>query len=134
MPAMQCFHDWNGGLISFHKKYLLPPWDHAILFPKAMRIISRKMLRVFWQNRQYADAEQPLKAWFHEAGKADWANPAAIKASYRNASFVGGNRVVFNIAGNKYRLVVRVNYPYRTMYIRFVGTHRQYDAIDVTEV
>lgn len=99
-----------------------------------MRIISRKTLRKFWQKRQYADAEQPLKAWFQEAAKADWSSPAAIKAAYRSASVVAGNRVVFNIAGNKYRLVVKVNYPYGVMYIRFVGTHRQYDAIDVTEV
>jgi mRNA interferase HigB len=99
-----------------------------------MRIISRKTLRQFWQKRQYADAEQPLKAWFQEAAKADWSSPAAIKAAYRSASVVADNRVVFNIAGNKYRLVVKVNYPYRVMYIRFVGTHRQYDAIDVTEV
>jgi mRNA interferase HigB len=76
-----------------------------------MRIISRKALREFWERREYADAEQPLKAWFQEASKADWANPAAIKNVYRNASIVGGNRVVFNIGGNKYRLVVKVNYP-----------------------
>jgi mRNA interferase HigB len=97
-----------------------------------MRIISRKALRQFWQRQ--ADAEQPLKAWFREASKANWNSPSAIKAMYRSASVVGNNRVVFNIAGNKYRPVVKVNYPYRTMYIRFVGTHRQYDQIDVTEV
>ena len=99
-----------------------------------MRIISRKALRQFWQNREHADAEQPLKAWFREASKADWSSPSAIKAKYRSASLVGKNRVVFNIAGNKYRLVVKVNYPYRVMYVRFVGTHRQYDDIDVTEI
>jgi mRNA interferase HigB len=99
-----------------------------------MRIISRKALREFWKNRQYADAEQPLKAWFREASKADWSSPSAIKAMYRSASVVGKSRVVFNIAGNKYRLVVKVNYAYRVMYIRFVGTHRQYDEIDVTEI
>ena len=99
-----------------------------------MRIISRKALREFWEKREYADAEQPLKAWFREAAKGDWATSAEIKAAYRSASIVAGNRVVFNIAGNKYRLVVKVNYPYRVMYIRFVGTHRQYDAIDVTEI
>jgi mRNA interferase HigB len=99
-----------------------------------MRIISRKRLREFWKHRSYADAEQPLKAWFREASKANWSSPAAIKAMYRSASLVGSSRVVFNIAGNKYRLVVKVNYPYRVMYIRFVGTHRQYDAIDVTEI
>jgi mRNA interferase HigB len=99
-----------------------------------MRIISRKTLRRFWEKRAYADAEQPLKAWFREASKGDWSNPAAIKSAYRSASIVGDSRVVFNIAGNKYRLVVKVNYPYRVMYIRFVGTHRQYDAVDVTKV
>ena len=99
-----------------------------------MRIIARKTLRQFWEQSLYRDAEQPLKAWFREAEKADWASPSQVKADFRNASVVGNGRVVFNIAGNKYRLVVRVNYPYRIMYIRFIGTHRQYDAIDVREV
>ncbi|HEX4052868.1 MAG TPA: type II toxin-antitoxin system HigB family toxin [Tepidisphaeraceae bacterium] len=99
-----------------------------------MRIISRKRLGEFWSHRQYDDAEQPLKAWFREASKADWSSPSAIKAMYRSASIVGNSRVVFNIAGNKYRLVVKVNFPYRVIYIRFVGTHRQYDGIDVTEI
>jgi mRNA interferase HigB len=99
-----------------------------------MRIIARKTLREFWQKREYADAEQPLKAWFREAVKGDWATPAEIKAAYRSASIVADQRVVFNIAGNKYRLVVKVNYAYRVIYIRFVGTHRQYDAIDAKEV
>ena len=99
-----------------------------------MRIISRKALREFWEQRMYAGAEQSLKAWFREAEKVDWSNPAAIKAAYGSASIVGHSRVVFNIAGNKHRLVVKVNYAYRVIYIRFVGTHRQYDAIDVTEI
>jgi mRNA interferase HigB len=99
-----------------------------------MRIISRKTLRQFWEKREYSDAEQPLKAWFREASNADWSVPSAIKAMYRSASIVGNNRVVFNIAGNKYRLVVKVNYRYRVMYIRFVGTHRQYDQINVLEI
>lgn len=99
-----------------------------------MRVIARKTLREFWEQRVYADAEQPLKAWFREAEKGDWNSPAAIKVAYGSASIVGNSRVVFNIAGNKYRLVVKVNYAYRVMYIRFVGTHRQYDAIDVTEI
>jgi mRNA interferase HigB len=99
-----------------------------------MRIISRRKLREFWEKRAYADAEQPLKSWFREASKGDWSTPAAIKAAYRSSSIVADSRVVFNIAGNKYRLVVKVNYPYRVMYVRFVGTHRHYDAIDVTEI
>lgn len=99
-----------------------------------MTIISRRSLREFWQQPRNRDAEQPLKAWFREASKADWANSAEVKASFRNASIVANNRIVFNIAGNKYRLVVRVNYHYRIMYVRFVGTHREYDLIDVEEI
>jgi mRNA interferase HigB len=98
-----------------------------------MRIISRKTLRQFWEKPQYGDAKQALQAWFREATNADWASPAEIKAAFRTASIVGNNRVVFNICGNKYRLVVRVNYPYRVMYIRFIGTHPQYDRINVQE-
>jgi mRNA interferase HigB len=99
-----------------------------------MRIISRKTLRQFWEQRQYADSEQPLRAWYREASRADWKNPGEVKTAYRSASIVGDDRVVFNIAGNKYRLVVRVNYAYRVVYVRFVGTHRQYDRIKVKEV
>ena len=98
------------------------------------RIISRKRLRQFWEKPAYADAEQSLKAWFREASQADWANPMAVKAAFRSASIVGNDRVVFNIGGNKYRLVVRVNYSYRVLYIRFIGTHSQYDRINVKEV
>lgn len=99
-----------------------------------MRIISRKTLRLFWERPHHADAEQALKAWFREASNADWANPAAIKSAFRTASIVSKNRVVFNICGNKYRLVVKVNYAYRVMYIRFIGTDAQYDRINVEEV
>src|SRR5579872_5547342 len=93
---------------------------------KDMRIISRKHLRQFWEKREYADAEQPLKAWFRQASKADWNSPVTVKAAYHSASIVRNSRVVFNIAGNKYRLVVKINYAYRVIYIRFVGTHQQY--------
>jgi len=99
-----------------------------------MRIISRKTLRLFWEKPEYADVEQSLKAWFREASHADWTSPAAIKAAFGTASIVANNRVVFNIGGNKYRLVVKVNYPYRVMYVRFIGTHAQYDRINVEEV
>ena len=99
-----------------------------------MRIISRKALRQFWERPNRSDAEQPLKAWFREVSHAEWETPAQVKTAYRSASIVGRNRVVFNIAGNKYRLVVRVNYAYQIVYVRFVGTHAEYDAIDVEEV
>ena len=89
-------------------------------------------MREFWNL--YDDAEEPLKAWFREAQSADWANPHQVKAMYGNASVIGDNRIVFNIAGNKYRLIVKFNYPYRIGYIRFVGTHSEYDRIDVEEI
>jgi mRNA interferase HigB len=99
-----------------------------------MRIIARSTLRDFWERLGHGDAEQPLKAWFREAERADWAGPADVKRQFATASIVKNNRVVFNIAGNKYRLVVRINYPYRVVYVRFIGTHRDYDEIDVGEV
>lgn len=99
-----------------------------------MRIISRATLRQFWCQAKYADSEQPLKSWYDEAKNANWQAPQDIKELYRNASFVGNNKVVFNIHGNKYRLVVAINYKFGILYIRFVGTHKQYDAIDVATI
>lgn len=83
---------------------------------------------MFWE--EHLTAEQPLKAWYREAAQADWESPADIKRRYRHASFIKGNRVVFNIGGNKYRLIVHANYDYRILYIRFVGTHAEYSRID----
>jgi len=97
-----------------------------------MRIIAVKTLRLFWQK--YNDSEQPLKAWFEIAGKANWQNPGDIKSQFRNASFLADNRVVFNIAGNKYRLIVKINYAYYTIYVRFIGTHKEYDTINAKEI
>lgn len=99
-----------------------------------MRVIAKRMLREFWEQSQYQDAEQPLKSWFKVATAADWASPAAVKADYGNASILADNRVCFNIGGNKYRLVVKINYPYRVVYIGFIGTHAEYDTLDVTTV
>jgi mRNA interferase HigB len=97
-----------------------------------MRIISRKTLREFW-NR-HPDAQQALQAWYHDAKRATWKTPADIKNVYRNASFVGNNRVVFNIKGNQYRLVVAIQYQHGIIYIRFIGTHAEYDKIDATTI
>ena len=97
-----------------------------------MRIIAKSTLRTFWER--HPNAEEPLLAWYRETEKADWESPAQVKARYRSASFVGENRVLFNIKGNDYRLVVKINYPYRVVYVRFVGTHAEYDKIDVEEV
>jgi mRNA interferase HigB len=99
-----------------------------------VRVIARKTLREFWEKPGHDDAERPLKSWFDEAAAADWATPAQVKAQFGNASIVGNDRVVFNIAGNRYRLVVAVHYRTRCLFICFIGTHAQYDRIDVTTV
>ena len=97
-----------------------------------MRIIAISTLRQFWEI--HADAEEPIKAWYQEARVADWTTPHQVKAMYRSASILRDSRIVFNIAGNKYRLIVKFNYPYRIGYIRFVGTHAEYDRINAEEV
>ena len=97
-----------------------------------MRIISRRTLKEFWVA--HPDAERPLQAWYANVKRADWKTPSDVKATYQNASFVENNRVIFNIKGNSYRLVVAINYQYRIVYIRFVGTHQVYDKINVATI
>ncbi len=99
-----------------------------------MRIVSRARLRDFWQTPKFSDAEQALKSWYDEVKHARWNSPQDIKSRYRNASFTANNRVIFNIHGNKYRLVVAINYEMNIVFIKFVVTHMQYDQIDVTTV
>ena len=96
-----------------------------------MRVISRRKLREFWER--YPDAEQPLKAWFSEASNAEWNNFAEVRQMYGSADRVG-ERIVFNIGGNKYRLVVLADFRRHGLLIRFVGTHKDYDAIDVRTI
>lgn len=97
-----------------------------------MRIISVKRLKDFWAV--HPEAEQALKAWHDEAKVASWNVPQDIKNRYPSASFVGSNRVVFNIKGNHYRLIVATAYRFGAMYIKFIGTHAEYDAIDAATV
>jgi len=97
-----------------------------------MRVIAHRTLREFWEL--HADSETPLRAWYHEADQAQWESPTAVKARYGSASILRDNRVVFNIKGNDYRLVVKIHYDKRVVYIRFVGTHAQYDRINAEEV
>jgi len=92
-----------------------------------MRIIAKSTLETFW--KEYSDSEQALRSWYREAKKAVWGSPSKIKEQYRSASILKMSRVVFNIAGNKYRLLVEVLYPIGVIYVKFVGTHKQYDAI-----
>lgn len=97
-----------------------------------MRVIAKKILRHFWAIHN--DCEQQLKSWFQEASKAEWKNPNEIKNEYLNASILNNNRVVFNIKGNNYRLIVKINFDYQMIWIRFIGTHAEYDKINANEI
>ena len=95
-----------------------------------MRVLSKAILRDFWIK--HSDCEQQLKSWYRETEKSEWKNANDIKREYPSASILGGNRIVFNIKGNNYRLIVKINFQYQMVWIRFVGTHKEYDRIDAT--
>ena len=97
-----------------------------------MKVVAVRALRSFWER--HPDSEQPLKAWYDEAKHASWNTPQDIRNHYASTSFVGHNRVVFNIKGNDYRLIVAVAYRFQAVYIKFIGTHAEYDRIDATTV
>jgi mRNA interferase HigB len=97
-----------------------------------VRIIAKKVLREFWII--HSDCEEQLKSWFQEANNSEWKNPNQIKQEYPSASILNDNRVVFNIKRNNYRLIVKVNYDYQMVWIRFIGTHAEYDKIDANEI
>lgn len=97
-----------------------------------MRIIALSRLRDYWE--EHPQVEVPLRSWYALASRSTWNTPADIKAAYRNASFLSGNRVVFNIKGNDVRLIVAVHYDRQIMYVRFIGDHQEYDAIDASTV
>jgi mRNA interferase HigB len=100
-----------------------------------VRVIALSTLKAFWGgNPGYSEAREPVLAWYRYVLRADWASPADVKRDFRSASILRDGRVVFNIAGNKYRLVVWINYAYRVVYVRFIGTHAQYDAIDAQTI
>ena len=97
-----------------------------------MRIISRKRLKDFWE--QNPSAKGNLQAWFAEARKGEWKTPHDVKARYGTASILRDGRVVFNICGNDYRMVVWINYEFEVIYIRFIGSHAEYDEIDAQTI
>ena len=100
-----------------------------------VRVIALSTLKRFVDARSsHADAREPVMAWYRQVKAADWASPAEVKREISSASILKDGRAVFNIAGNKYRIVVWINYPYRVVYIRFIGSHRAYDAIDAQTV
>ena len=97
-----------------------------------VRIISKRVLRDFWLK--HADSEQQLKSWYRETEKAQWNNINDLKTEYPNASILKENRIVFNIKGNNYRLIVKFNFEYQISWIRFIGTHAEYDKINANEI
>ncbi|HWB50341.1 MAG TPA: type II toxin-antitoxin system HigB family toxin [Stellaceae bacterium] len=99
-----------------------------------MRIIAVSTLKEFWNRPGRGDAEQPLRAWVHIVRAADWSRPADVKLLFNTADILPNNRVVFDIRGNRYRLVTAVHYRGKRVYVRFVGTHAEYDMIDATEI
>jgi mRNA interferase HigB len=99
-----------------------------------MRIIAFRALREFFEKPEYADSEASLRAWYHDAKTAEWKSSNDLKQQYKNASIVGEGRVVFNIKGNSYRLVVAIDYDFQVIFIRFIGTHKQYDKIDAKKI
>jgi mRNA interferase HigB len=97
-----------------------------------LRIIARKTLRLFWE--QHPDCEQPLKAWFREVQKANWSSINELRKDYPSASILKQNRIVFNIKGNKYRLIVKVNFEFQICWILFIGTHTAYDKLNMEKL
>jgi mRNA interferase HigB len=99
-----------------------------------MRIIAKSTLRTFYEQPDYQDSKSALEAWHYEVSKVEWSNPNEIKSQYKSASIIGDSKVVFNICGNKYRLIVKINYLAGIIFIKFIGTHKQYDKIKVEEL
>lgn len=97
-----------------------------------MRVIAKKILREFWTIHK--DCEQQLKSWYKEVDKGDWQNLNQLKNDYPNASILSESRICFNIKGNNYRLIVKINFDYQMVWIRFIGTHADYDKIDANKV
>jgi len=97
-----------------------------------LRVIAKKIVRDFWAK--HPDCEQQLKSWYSEVEDATWKNPNQVKKEYPTSSILEDNKIVFNIKGNNYRLIIKINYYYQMIRIRFIGTHSQYDKIDATKI
>lgn len=97
-----------------------------------MRVLAKRILREFWEK--HPDTEEQLKSWYQETINGNWPNPNFVKDEFPNSRLIPNNRVIFKIRGNHYRLVVRVNYKYQMVYVRFIGTHKEYDVIDPTKI
>jgi len=99
-----------------------------------MRIVSKKSLKDFYENPSYSDSKNALEAWHKEVLKLNWNNPNEIRLMYRNTSIIGDERVLFNIAGSKYKIIVKIDYYAKVVFIKFIGTHKQYDKINVEDL
>ena len=99
-----------------------------------MRIIAFRTLREFWEKPEYSDSETLLRSWYFDVKSSEWKNSNELKLNYKNASIVGKGRAIFNIKGNKYRLVILIDYEFQIIFVRFIGTHDQYDKIDVKTI
>lgn len=104
---------------------MLPRWEHAI--KRAMQVLSKRTLKLFWDAEPAA--EPVLRAWFSTVSHAVWETPQDVKAMFGSADFVADSRVIFDIGGNKYRVVAHIAYPFGRVLIKFVGTHKEYDKI-----
>lgn len=113
-----------------HPLVTVPIWD----YDAGMHVVSRALLVAFYSQSKYADSQAAIEAWFDIATKAQWRSPADVKAAFGSASIVGNNRVVFNIKGNDYRLIVAFAYKTQWAYVKFIGTHKQYDSVDAATV
>ena len=110
---------------------MFPFWEH-IGYTCSVRVIAKRTLREYWGR--HPETEQALKAWHAEAEKAAWQTPNDIKAQYGNASILKDSRVVFNICGNAHRLIVKINYDAGIIFVKFMGTHTEYDQIDAETI
>ena len=99
-----------------------------------MRIIAFRTLREFFETPEFSDSEASLRSWYHDAKSADWRNSNELKEQYKNASIIKNGRVVFNIKGNSYRLIVAIDYEFQVIFIRFIGTHKDYSKIDAKTI
>jgi len=102
------------------------------LYIISVHVISQKKLRDYYNKHK--EIKSQLETWYHEAKNAEWKNPQEVKKKYGSASIIGGNKVVFNIKGNKYRLLTKINYQMKIVYIKFIGTHKEYDKINGEEI
>lgn len=99
-----------------------------------MRVISKKTLKEFYENNIYQDSKNSIESWHKEVLQANWNNSNEIKQQYCNASIVGNNKIIFNIHGNKYRLIVKINFDAKIVFVKFIGTHKQYNNINVKDI